>query len=382
MIKPPKLPDFSQYLRREPVVLAVLSGLAIILILAVGGVSRVFHAQQDALAARWSARGEADLKARNFDAAVVEFRAALRYSRGDYGYQLSLAQALLGMKRTDEAYAYLINLWGREPENGLVNLELARIAASRGDTEHALRFYHNAIYATWPDNQETDSMNARLELIHYLLGINAKTQAQAELIALEATTGDNAAQEVQLGNLFLRAKDENHALEAYRRSLRLKRDNPEALAGAGKAAFQLGLYPMAHRYLESAVAISPGDKESAALLRTTRFVLHLDPFRAQLPVARRNRIVIEAFAAAGNRLKSCAAPANAHAAPALVQNLTQQWTKLKPQITERGIRQNPDLANTAMSLVFNIERQTETECGAPTETDTALLLIASLHEEN
>ncbi|MDE3148867.1 MAG: hypothetical protein KGL37_05305 [Acidobacteriota bacterium] len=147
-MKPPKLLDLSPYLRREPVTLAVLSGLAIILFLAVTALSRVYHAQQDALAVRWSTRGVADLNARHFDVAVVEFRAALRYSRSNYSYQLSLAEALVGLKRTDEAYAYLINLWSRQPENGLVNLDLARIATSRGDTEQALRFYHNAIYAT------------------------------------------------------------------------------------------------------------------------------------------------------------------------------------------------------------------------------------------
>lgn len=381
MIKPPKLPDFSQYLRREPVMLAVLSGLAIILILAVSGLSRIFYAQQDALATRWSSRGTADLNAGNYRAAVTEFRAALRYARGDYAYQLSLAQALVGLKRTDEAHAYLINLWGRQPENALANLELARIAASKGETAQALRYYHNAIYATWPDNQETESRRARLELIHYLLGINAETQAQAQLIALEATIGDNPSQQAQLGRLFLVAHDENHALEAFRRSLRLKHNNPEALAGAGEAAFQLGLYPTARRYLESAVAVSPGDTKSAALLRTTGFVLQMDPFRPQIPVARRNRIVVAAFAAAGRRLSACAA-SGAAGPPSGLENLDQQWEDLKPHITDYGLRRNPDLANTAMTLVFNIEQKATTLCKAPSETDQALLLIAKLHEEN
>jgi hypothetical protein len=58
------------------------------------------------------------------------------------------------MTASEKAYAYLINLWEREPENGLVNLELARIAAQKGDTEQALRYYHNAIYAVWPGDQE------------------------------------------------------------------------------------------------------------------------------------------------------------------------------------------------------------------------------------
>ena len=82
--------------------------------------------------------------------------------------------------------SYLINLWEREPENGHVNLELARIAAQKGETEQALRYYNNAIYATWPGDQEVERRDTRLELIEFLLSINAKAQAQSELIALAA----------------------------------------------------------------------------------------------------------------------------------------------------------------------------------------------------
>ena len=179
-----KEPGLRYYLKREPLILAVLSALAVLAFLGVSGLSRIYHAQQAALGNRWSARGEADLKARRYQLAVNEFRTALLYSRDNYPYQLDLAEALIGLKRTNEAYAYLVNLWEREPENGLVNLELARIAVQRADTEKALRYYHNAIYAIWPGDQEVQRRNARLELIEYLLSINGKTQAQAELIAL------------------------------------------------------------------------------------------------------------------------------------------------------------------------------------------------------
>ena len=55
---------------------------------------------------------------------------------------------------------------------------------------------------------------------------------------------------------------------------------------------------------------------------------------------------------------------------------------MKPQITERGLRRNPELAEAAMDLVFKIERQANVDCGAPTGTDMALLLISKLHEGN
>ena len=172
-----KEPGLRFYLSREPLILALLSALAVVSFLAVSGLSRIYHAQQRSLGNRWFTRGLADLKGRRFELAVNEFRSALLYSRDNYNYQLDLAEALIGLKRTNEAYAYLINLWEREPENGLVNLELARIAVQKGDTERALRYYHNAIYSIWPGDQEEQRRNARLELIEYLLAINAKTPA-------------------------------------------------------------------------------------------------------------------------------------------------------------------------------------------------------------
>jgi hypothetical protein len=60
--------------------------------------------------------------------------------------------------------------------------------------------------------------------------------------------------------------------------------------------------------------------------------------------------------------------------------LNDEWSNLKPQITEAGLRKNPDLAQRAMDLVFRIERQTSNVCGTPTGNDLALLLIAKLHE--
>jgi tetratricopeptide (TPR) repeat protein len=409
------------YLTREPLWLAALAALALVLFLAVGGVSRAFHAQQQALGQRWFNRGAADLKAHNFDAAVTEFRAALRYSRDDFTYQLNLAEALMGRAHTGEAQAYFINLWEREPEDGLVNLELARITAQRGETQKALRYYHNAIYATWPGDQEVERRETRLELIEFLLKIGAKAQAQAESVALsdnlanEPSPGgpsqDEAVQQVRIAELFLRVQDYEHALAAYRAALRSDRHNPAALAGAGMAAFELGLYSVAQRYLQVAAATEPGDAQIIATLKVAEGALEMDPFRRGISVAQRDRIVAQAFASAGERLQTCNAaqgttrdptenssdrkgstasavatknPATSAAttAPGPQLSLAERWEKMKPQISEAGLRRNPDLVEPAMELVFGIERQTSATCGTPEGTDMALLLIGKLHEGN
>jgi len=371
------------YLTREPIILGVLSGLAMVSFLLVGGLSHVYHAQQEALGNRWFNRGVADLSVGRFDSAVREFRAALLYARDDYDYQLNLAEALIGAKRIPEAYSYLLTLWEQQPENGLVNLELGRITAQRGETEQALRYYHNAIYAAWTGDQEKERQNARLELIEFLLRNNADAQAQSELIALAANLPDDPLQRASIGSLFLRTQDYDHALAEFRSSLRAAPHNAPALAGAGEAAFHLGRYSLAQHYLQAVVSQNPGDTQSAQRLKTTELVLRMDPFRRPISAAQRARIVLEAYDAAGRRIQSCTTPASARASPQQAgrePGLRENWQSMKPEVTARALRRDPDLVEDVMDLVFRIERQAGAMCGPPTETDTALLLIAKLHE--
>ena len=375
MATEPRRLALSPYLQREPVTLALLTLLAIAFFSAVSGLSRLYHAQQSSLAGRWASRGVEDLNAHRYPEGVVDFRTALLYDRGNGAYQLSLAEGLIGIKLFDQAQVYLINLWERDPDNGMVSLELARVAVHNKQTNQALRYYHNAIYATWPDNPDEARRKARLELIRYLLSIGAHPQAEAELIDLAATVGDNAARQTELGQLFLQVGDDQRALTAFRLGLRLDRHNQPAMAGAGEAAFAMGLYPVAQRYLEQAIAASSADAASAQRLKLAEYVLNWDPFRRQIPVLQRDKVVIDAFDTAGARLKTC--PASS----APIQTLQQSWSSLNPQINLRGLRANPDLVNTAMNLVFQIERQTQNTCAKPSDADQALLLIANLHEE-
>jgi hypothetical protein len=153
------------------------------------------------------------------------------------------------------------------------------------------------------------------------------------------------------------------------------------VAGAGNAAFQLGRYLLAQQYLQTATLVNPNDTESAQRLQMTKMVLSMDPFRPQISTADRNQDVVDAFATAGQRLKTCQLPSSdTFGATGSAPSLNDEWTNLKSQITEAGLRRKPDLAQTAMDLVFRIERQTSNVCGTPTGADMALLLIAKVHE--
>jgi predicted Zn-dependent protease len=379
-----KLEEVRVYLRQQPVMLALVAALAVIFFLAVTGLSRAYRAQREALGSRWFKRGVTDLQAQNLDSAVMEFRSALLYSRDDYAYQLNLAEALIGLKRTAEASTYLLTLWDRQPDDGLVNLELARIAVQRGQTEQAQRYYHNAIYATWPDDQEGKRRGARLELIEFLLrdDVRARAQAESELIALAENIGDDAALQQQAGDLFVRTLDYERAFAFYRLSLKSDGHNRGAFAGAGLAAFELGRYPEARKYLQSAVAADSDDAKSTDLLKTTELVLAMNPFQRQISMAERNRIMVEAFAAAGERLKSCSAQKSSTETRPGQPNLAESWAKMKPRVTAVGLQRDPYLAESAMDMVFEIERETSVNCGTPVGKDLALLLIAKLHEGN
>src|SRR6185312_9383482 len=150
------------------------------------------------------------------------------------------------------------------------------------------------------------------------------------------------------------------------------------MTGAGNAAFQLGRYSEAARYLRQ--GLDAGDKSAEPQLKMAELILDLDPFRPVLKAANRDRMVMQGFAAAGSRLKACSTPGSFSVPADELTKFDQAWTKLKPQITERELRRNPDLVNTAMALVFSIERETSGMCGGMTDTDNALLLIANQHE--
>jgi len=373
-----KLARYRLYFRKRPVLLALLAVLAVLFFLMVTALSRAYQAQREALGNRWFERGVANLNAKRFDAAVSDFRSALLYSRDNYSYQLNLAEALLGLRHTGEASAYLLNLWEREPESGLVNLELARIAAQQGHTDQAVRYYHDAVYSTWSGDERSQRRDARLELIELLLRTHARADAQAELIALAENAGEDPAEQERIGGLFLRAEDYEHALAAFQIALKADRHNPAALAGAGEAAFRLGRYPEAQKFLQAAVTANPNDAESVERLKTTEMVMNMDPYRRPISVSQRNRAVVDAFHTAGERLESCPVPP----APGSGPSLSDSWAALQPQISELGLRRNPDLVDSAIDLVFRIERQTRDACGRPSGPDLALLLIAKLHEGN
>lgn len=369
----------SWYAAREPLVIIVLSLSSILFFFLVSGLSGLYQRTLSSRAKLWSDRGESDLSAGRTAEAMKDFQVALTYSRDNFNYELSLAQTLVTLRRTEEARVYLINLWQRQPENGPVNLQLARIFASKNDVSQALRYYHNAIYAVWSGNPEAQQLSARLELVRFLLDSRSFNQAEAELIAVGRNLPEDASLQMEIGDLFMRVPDYDRAFVLYRQALKFDRRNPDALARVGRAAFELGEYQLSERYLKSAIAERPADAQSGQLLATCTAIRKLDPYRIW-SAAERDRMVLKDFDTAGNRLNSCmdiSTPAQA-VNPAL-QSLNTQWMNMKPKLNQNSLRVHPDWSDSAMDLVFNIERETSSFCESPTGDDLLLLLIAKKH---
>lgn len=362
---------------REPAFLLLLTAVATVCFAAVSGLSGHYHRHQKSLGAYWFKRGEVGLKQQRYEQAVSEFQLALQYAPANYAYQFHLAEALVGQHRLDEASTYLLSLWERQPENGHVNLELARIAVRQGDSRQAQRYYHNAIYATWPTGQEAARRRTRLELIGYLLKRNLMAEARSELIALEANLGDDPPVRAEVGSLFMQAGDYTDALAAFRASLRSLSSNPSVWAGAGRAALQLGRYRQAQHYLHVAVRSGSKDPDTTSQLEIAEWAGRLDPFQPRISDEQRSRMVMEAFQIAGARLEACAGSADGM--PAALAQPNAAWTAMKRELTKRRLIRDADLAETVMDLIFQIQRLSA-PCAAPGAADKALLLIGRMHE--
>jgi predicted Zn-dependent protease len=348
-----------------------------------GFVVRNYFAMEESFAEEWFARGEQDLEAKRVVAALADFRTALSYSHNNPLYDLRLAQALMQVPDSPEAGAeartYLLSLLDREPGNGLVNVELARLAARNHDVSGALLYYHAAVYGAWAGDQVTKRRSARLELVQFLLDTGQADAARAELIALAPGLPADPALQVRVGNLLLQVKGYDDALRVFQQALSQDPLLPGALAGVGQCYFQKGDYALAERYLARAVHQEPALVDATAMLTAARDVLNIDPFRRHLGNPERARRAVLAFNTARARLESCAAARrldlNAEGINRL-QQLYAQADELEPQAQQRSLSRDSELLSRVMDTAIEIEQETARTCSQPQGVDLALLLLA------
>lgn len=363
---------------RTPMVIAVLTVLALLGFLGVSRLVNRFQEQQKALARHLYQQGLSEQQAGRPELAIEHFRGALNYSPENFEYQLSLARALRDSGRTDEAETYLVSLWERTPQSGAVNLALGRLAARQKNLDKIIQHYHNAIYGVWDSDAEQSRVNAWFELVEVLLRLNARPQAQAELISMDASLPPRIDLRLRVADLFGQVQDYDHALAEYRRVLQLDHSNPRAATGAAEASFKLGRYRTAARYLEAASKANPNDAQIADMLQISRLVLQQDPFGRDLSPDERSRRIRVVFDEAGQRLDTCMNSTQRESSlPAQVDawsSLKAHWTQMRRRLRRLGRDGESGLADEVMDLVLQIEQGTA-DC-KPTTQDQALLLLA------
>ena len=182
-----------------------------------------------------------------------------------------MAEALASAGRIQEATVYFNALLETQQGSGLINLQLARLAARQGNESQAIEDYQKAIYGNWEGDGYVRRREVRFELINYLISHNRLDQARSELLVASGNAPeDDISVQLEIARMMEQAQDPSDALHLYKTILRRHPSLREALEGAGRTAFQLGRYLEAKRYLGRALE-GPGiDQEPAAVLQQSR----------------------------------------------------------------------------------------------------------------
>jgi tetratricopeptide (TPR) repeat protein len=387
-----------------------------------------YASHQVELANRWLVRGEQAMRDGKPQAAIDALSSALAFAPSDRNTEIKLAEALASAGRLQEAAVYFNALLESQQGSGLINLQLARLAARQDNVSQAIEDYQRAIYGNWEGDGYVRRRDVRFELSDYLIAHHLLDRARSELlVAAGNAPEDDISVQLGIARKMEQAQDPSDALHLYRTILHRHPSLREALEGAGRTAFQMGRYLEAKRYLARAlqgpgVDLEPkaGLEESRDRLSEATRLLLLYPSARLSPNERSVRILADRELAMA-RLAQCtqdrsqapakdsaaaSAPApavashspnplqslksrftshptaptsNQAAAPPPVdplQALTARWKQLPAKLKLRELEEDSDLAQTQIQLIYDTELLTQQLCGAPAGDDDLLLKIA------
>jgi Flp pilus assembly protein TadD len=384
-----------------------------------------YASHQVSLAARWLQRGDQALRDNKPQAAIDALSSALAYAPNDRSTAIKLAEALASAGRVQEATVYFNALLESQQGSGVINLQLARLAARQGNEGQAIEDFQKAIYGNWEGDGYVRRREVRFELINYLIAHHRLDQARSELLVASGNAPvDDISVQLEIARNMEQAQDPSDAFHVYRTILHHHPSLREALDGAGRTAFKLGRYLEAKRYLARALELpateADSDESAVAALQKSRDqlseasrILAMYP-SSRLKPAERDARILTARKLAIARLTSCvnakaAAPATPSAAPAPkvssnplqslasrftrqpskpagnqagppavdpLQGLLERWQKLPPKVSSTELAKDPELAETEIQLIYDTELVTQQVCGVPTGDDALLLKIA------
>jgi tetratricopeptide (TPR) repeat protein len=335
------------------------------------------------IAESWYRSGRVQLKGGKTTEAIDSFRKAATNDHSNAEYTLALASALAEADRTQEARQIVLRLRLTTPESGEVNLNLARLSARNGMVAEAVRYYHNALYGVWPADQLAQQrVVVRTELIRFLLAGRNSSQALSQLLILASDIPHTEQAHQNLGQLFLDAADARDALEQFRLVLQLNSDSEEALAGAGRAAFDLVDYASARRYLEKAVRNGDKSEMTVHLLDITNLVISSDPLAPGLATVERIRRLTRGLNFVSDELQRCiGTKLSDQSALAVLEPLRGEIdTSRQSELAPSKLKSDHEAFRTGLNLIYRATSATSEICGELPSFSRALLLIGRKHE--
>jgi tetratricopeptide (TPR) repeat protein len=362
----------QRFLVRDSLAVVSLIAITVVLFAVTLFLFRSFEARRASLAKYWAHQGLASLRSNQAPKAVAAYRTALSYAPGERNDEFMLAEALGEAGRIDESFNYFTSLWQSRPGDGLINLEMARLAAKQANTRDAINFYRAAIDGTWEGDAIDRRRAARLELARYLIQQRELVQAKTELLIAGGNAPDIPELDLTLGGLLEQANDPSDALTYYQKAVRDRPRDADALGAAGRVAYDLGKYSQARGWLDRAVREHPGDGKTAALLAQSERILQLAPGE-NLRVRERVNRILAARTIAKQRMSGCAA---------VEGDLTARWAGPDATASASALLNDPDRQKAVLQLAYDTEIASQ-RCGAPTGDDALLLLLArsSAHTE-
>ncbi len=386
-----------------------------------------YASHQVELANRWLVRGEQAMHDGKPQAAIDALSSALAFAPSDRNTEIKLAEALASAGRLQEAAVYFNALLESQQGSGLINLQLARLAARQDNINQAIEDYQRAIYGNWEGDGYVRRRDVRFELINYLIDHQLLDRARSELLVASGNAPqDDISVQLDIARMMERAQAPSDALHLYKTILHRHPSLREALDGAGRTAFQIGHYLEAKKYLARALEGPGVDQEPKAVLdqdrdrlgEATRLLLlypssRLDPHERSARILTDRKLAMARLAEctqdrpqapANSAATSTPPPATASKGSNPLQSLTshfksrsaatapdqtavpppvdplralaERWKQLPAKISPRDLENDPDLAQTQIQLIYDTELITQQVCGAPAGDDALLLRIA------
>jgi tetratricopeptide (TPR) repeat protein len=350
-----------------------------------------FTEHRSVLEKRWYERGQVALAAGHPTEAVEDFRSALSFSSTNTDYQMALAEALASSGRTEEASAYFATLHEAEPGDGYLNLQLARLAVRRGNTQQAIEYYQSALNGLWRGQGTERRLQIRLELAQYFISLARPIEAQGQLLAAEGNSLENPAALFQIASLLREADDPTDALTTYQRVERHRNAAPAqvlaSLDAESQIAAALGQYKRAsqalNRYmvkLHQHPSAGTAQQNQSVELQLEKYqrMLQLIPFDSLIPRAHSIRLLQDATIAHqryDNCLQTLQSLNDSNGANPDLVALGNQWTALGSPDAQ-ALQGNAALQDRIATWTGQAEIVTAKVCGPPHGDDALLLQLA------